>query len=354
MTGGVDVLLRHAWLLQGWWSADGQEPGYALSYRGGWSWPALDLSSSLILDESPGFPLRLQRVWTYASVGATFTFTRLARSLALRAGWSGTGYDSVEAERVLPSALEPFRFRDGLLSEASLQARYSDARRFTRSISPEQGRTVTLSFQLAAPEIGSDYALARARAAVTQYVRIPYTRHVVLALRVAGGAADGTIGGRAPFKLGGYEDPDVLAFLPGTISSPSDQLRGYPRSALQGTAYLLGNVELRFPLAAPTRGRSTWPLFLRRVHGALFVDAGDAFDLPGELAIAGHELDAEQIRFGAGAELRLEVVLGYHLRTDVRVGVARGLGALLGEGRAADRRVDLDPAVVYVTIGPSF
>lgn len=356
LTGGVDVLARHAWAAQGWWSAEAREPGYALSYQGGWSWPRLDLSSLLFVDDSPGLPSRLQRVHQYADAGATFTFTRLARALALRVGWSGTGYESIEPEQPLPPGAEPFRFRDGLLSEASLQARYSDARRFTRSISPEEGRTVALGLALAAPELGSDYSVARARASVAQYLRVPYAGHTVLALRAAGGVADGTIGGRAPFELGGVANADLASLLPGATFSSGDQLRGYPNDALGGTGYVLANVELRFPLAAPTRGRSTWPIFLRRVHGALFVDAGDAFDLPGELPLAGHALALDELRAGVGVELRLEVVLGYYLRTDVRFGVARGLGAVFGAGRAADRAqgIDVDAATAYLTIGPSF
>ena len=352
LTGGMDVLARHAWAAEGWWSAGGKEPGYALAYQGGWSWPQLDLSSSLFIDDSPGLPDRLQRVWHYGDAGATFTFTRLARALALRVGWSGTGYRSIEAERPVPPASEPYRFRDGFLSEASLQATYSDARRFVRSISPEEGREASVGLRLAGPEIGSDHALKRARASLAQYLRVPFTHHWVIALRGAGGVADGTIGGRAPFELGG---PSALALLPGAIAAPNDQLRGYPRGALGGTGYVLGNLELRFPLASPTRGRSTWPLFLRRVHGAVFLDGGDAFDLPGEVTLAGHRLAADELRFGTGAELRLEVVLGYYLRTDVRIGVAQPLGALLGRGRAADRAIGLDDGpVVYLTAGPSF
>ena len=355
-TAGTDVLQRHAWSGQGWWSTRGHEPGYSAAYQGGWSWPALDLSSSLVLDDSPGPPNRLQRVWEYGSAGATFTFTRLSRALALRVGYGAIGYRSVEPEQAIPQVLEPYRFRDGLLSEASFQSRYSDARRFVRSISPEEGRVATVGLRLASPELGSDYALARARASLAQYVRVPFTRHWVVALRAAGGLANGTIGGRAPFELGGLSEPDAFSLLPSAVSAPSDQLRGYARSTFGGTGFVLGNVELRVPLAEPTRGRSTWPIFLRRTHGALFLDAGDAFDRPGEVALAGHRLAADELRFGAGAELRLEVVLGYYLRTDVRIGVARPLGALLGRGRAADRDLGLriDPAVVYVTIGPSF
>jgi Tol biopolymer transport system component len=347
LTGGMDVLVRHTWIASGWWSADGGEPGYAVAYQGGWSWPRLDLSSSLALEESRGPPYRLQRVWTLADAGLGFTWTRLSRALALRVGWSGTRYDTVGPALPAAPVPEAIRFEDGLLSEASLTARYSDARRFVRSISPEEGRTAVALASVAAPELGSDYSVARARANVAQYLRLPFTRHAVLALRAAGGVAEGSIGGDPPFELGGFGDPDPLALVPGAIASPPDQLRGYEHGALGGTGYVLGNLELRFPLGAPGLGRSTWPLFLRRVHGALFADAGDAFDLPGELAFAGHRLDLEQLRFSAGAELRLEVVLGYALRTDVRVGVARALGRVLLRDRAGD-------FTAYVAVGPSF
>jgi hypothetical protein len=355
-TGGADVLLHHAWTASGWWSASGREPGYAIGYQGGWSWPRLDLASSLTIDESPGPPYRLQRVWTLADAGLGFTWTRLARVLALRAGWSGTRYASIETAPAGTPVPARLRFDDGFLSEASLVARYSDARRYVRSISPEEGRTAAVRMSVAAPELGSDYRVARARATLAQYARIPFTRHAVVALRAAGGLAEGTVGLDAPFELGGIGAPDPLALLPGAIAMPPDQLRGYEDGDLAGTGFVLGNLELRFPLAAPRLGRSTWPLFLRRVHGALFVDAGETFDRPGELPFAGHRLDAEQLRFSAGAELRLEVVLGYYLRTDVRIGVARPLGALLGDGRAADRAAGLDPAeaLLFVAVGPSF
>jgi hypothetical protein len=356
LTAGTDVLLRHAWTLEGWWSQKADRPGYALGYQGGWSWPSLDLSSRLGVENSAGPPDRLEEVWNYADVGATFTFTRLARALALRVGWSGTGYRSLEPQGGIPPAFERYRFRDGFLSEASLLARYTDARRFVRSISPEEGRTAALVLGAASPELGSDYRLLRARASVAQYLRIPPTRHAVLAVNLAGGAADGTIGGRAPFEIGGASVPDPLTLVPGTSAPPSSQLRGYPVGALAGTGFVLGNLELRFPLVDTTTGRSTWPIFFRRLHGALFLDAGDAFDLRGQVPLAGHDLSAEELRFSAGAELRVELVLGYYIRTDLRLGVARPLGALLGEGRRADRAAGIDLADLawYVTIGPSF
>jgi outer membrane protein assembly factor BamA len=147
----------------------------------------------------------------------------------------------------------------------------------------------------------------------------------------------------------------VSSLQPGNILVGSNQLRGYASGALGGTGFVLGNLELRTPFGAPLAGRSTWPIFLRRVHGALFLDAGDAFDRPGELPFSGHAFSWREVRASTGAELRLELVLAYSLRTDLRVGVAQPLGAVLGSGRAADRAIGLsDGVTVYVVLGPSF
>ncbi len=355
ITAGEDVLGRHAYALEVWRSVKTRTFGYSAAYQGGWSWPALDLFSSRFVDDSPGVPDRLEAVWTLGGAGLTFTFTRLERVLALRLGWSGTRYDTLGATPPPAPPGTPGAFEDGFLSSVSLGATYTDARRFAHSISPEEGRTASIVLRLASPEIGSDFSLARARASLAQYIRIPGTRHAVAALRLSGGASHGTLGGRAPFELGGLTQADLLGLLL-PEGAPSDQLRGYPSGLLAGDGLLLANLELRFPLFAPERGYSTWPLFLRRVHAALFADAGDAFALGGEtLPFYAHRFEWQRLRFGAGGELRLEVALGYNILTDVRIGVAQGLGKLLAPWSGG--RPQEDPfaeTVVYVLLGESF
>jgi hypothetical protein len=353
LTAGRDVVGHHAYVLQGWWGIESGQAGYALSYQGGWSWPRLDLSSSRFVATSPGEPDRPQSIWTVADAGLSFTFTRVDRALALRLGWAGTIYDSLE--RYDPAAADPDElFEDGFLSSVSLALSYSDARRYARSVSPEEGKTLSLSLSVATPETGSDFDLARAQAAVAGYLRIPGTRHAVLAARLGGGAARGTVGGRAPFALGGIPAPDLLGLFLFGGPGPSNQLRGYRSGALEGDAYLIANLEVRFPIFAPEWGRSTWPVFLRRLHGAVFVDAGDAFALADDPPFDSHPFSWDRIRFGAGAEIGLETFLAYYLQADLRLGVARGLGPLLApwDGGPPD---DPDAVTqVYLTIGAPF
>jgi hypothetical protein len=349
ITGGQDVLARHTWTLQGWRGLSSGENGYTATYLGGWSWPALDLSSSRFIERAhAGNGLRA--VWTPLDAGLDFTFTRLEWSALVRLGWNGTFRDVLGADgrARTPEALAT---HDGFGSELTLLASWSDARRYVRSISPEEGRTLTLVGGLSAKELGSDYELLRGRGSLTQYLRVPFTRHTVLALRVAGGAADGSLGTAAPFTLGGPTQLDPLTIVLGGSAPAADQLRGYPVDWLAGTGFALANTELRFPLLAPERGYSTWPVYLRRVHGAVFADLGDTFDLPGTLPFAGHPFRWDDFRLGAGAEFRLELALGYVLVTDLRLGVARAFGRPF---RGEDREPGVAALTGYAILGGGF
>lgn len=350
-TFGRDAVGEHAWALQGWWGFESEQVGYSATYLGGWSWPRLDLGSSRYVEWSRGYPDRLESVWTPLDAGLTFTFSRLARALAFRVGWSGAIYDTVGEVEPEPAGIRPqWRFEDGFLSEVSLLATYSDAKATPNAISAEEGRTASIGLRVATPELGSDFDLWRTRGAVAQYVRL--RGHTVLTLRAAGGVGQGSLGGRPPFRLGGNSAPLPTAALRLGSTDSSDQLRGYEWGQLRGNAFALLNAELRVPIAAPKLGRTTWPIFLRRLHGAVFLDAGDAFELADEPAFDIHPFRWDAIRFGAGAELRAETVLGYYLPLDVRLGFAHGLGRLLrGEGPGEDPLADPQ---VYVTIGATY
>lgn len=355
LTGGADALLQHIWVAQGWWSAGGRTPGYSLNYQGQWSWPALDFSSSRSVTSSPDPAGRKLSAWNIANAGATFNFDQIGRSLSARLGWSGTRYETLlspPATYVAPN----LRFQDGFLSDASLTFAYSDAREFVRSISSEEGRAATLSFDAAGKETGSDYSLRRMSGTVAQFLKVPGTRHAALLLRASGGVAHGTLGGQAPFTIGGPQlSLNPLDYLLGTLPDGSAAyLRGYAPGELGGTGFYLGTVEGRFPIAAPQLGRDTWPAFLRRVHGSVFVDAGEAFDMNGELPVAGMPANLRDTRFGVGAELGLEMVFGYSLLTDIRLGVATPLGPVFAGGRSVDLRElgEAPPARFYVIIVP--
>ena len=95
-------------------------------------------------------------------------------------------------------------------------------------------------------------------------------------------------------------------------------LRGYRPDTFHGERALLASLEYRFPLIEVGRGGVSAPFFLRRLSGALFVDAGEAWT---DGAFRAGELQA-----GVGAEIRLDLFFSYFLPLTVRLGLAVGLG----------------------------
>jgi hypothetical protein len=142
--------------------------------------------------------------------------------------------------------------------------------------------------------------------------------HHALALKATAGISRGDLSNRHLFVLGGFQQEDLLQSLinPTPLDPTARLLRGFRGGSFRGEAFWLGSAEYRFPLLDVERGAWTLPVYLRRVHGALYADVGDAFT-PGA-----HDL---RLHAGAGAELRAEVVLGWILPTDLRFGCARGL-----------------------------
>jgi hypothetical protein len=350
ITGGSDVLLQHVYLAQGWYGFESRQPGYDVAYLGTWLYPRLELSSARFIDTAPGFPERLEEAWVPLEASATFTDTRLTSSAAFTVGWRAL---RLRALGGVPQVFEPgvADYRDGTASEWSATVTYSDALRFVSSISPEEGRVLSLGLRGADAALGGTFTYARARASISQYLRVPGTSHVVLAVRAALGIARGTLGGRQPFSLGGPAGTDPVSLALSTFLGPvaqGDMLRGYPSGAFAGSSLENGSLELRFPLAVLERGYRAWPVQLRRLHAALFLDAGQVVPAPPS---GGAQLGAlSDLHFGAGGELRAEVVLGYALRTDLRLGLARGLGQLLRSGSQDPEAI----TQVYVTLGPSF
>jgi outer membrane protein assembly factor BamA len=135
----------------------------------------------------------------------------------------------------------------------------------------------------------------------------------VLLARLFVGGAGGDTPPQGAYTLGGEPLGDVAL----TLDDEALPLRGYPLNAFRGDNAVLGSLEYRFPLAESGRGGKTTPFFLRRLHGALFVDAGETWD------DGGFHRDA--LRTGVGAELRLDLTFSYLLPLTLRLGVAKGL-----------------------------
>jgi hypothetical protein len=151
----------------------------------------------------------------------------------------------------------------------------------------------------------------------------------VLAARVAGGWSNGI----APeiYSVGG-ESGSSIEIVPGvrTGTRRTFGVRGWSPDSREGTRALATSVEWRFPITLTTRGAG--PLFLGRLSGSVFGDAGAGWDPRPVAWIA-----------SAGAELALDIAWFYDDVYRLRVGAARPVA---GEGRGKGS--------VYVLLGGSF
>jgi hypothetical protein len=166
----------------------------------------------------------------------------------------------------------------------------------------------------------------------------------VLALRASARMRTGP--GAEPFGIGGASG-DSQDGVVTRIGGPHRFLpvRGFEADDRWGTRGWSASLEYRFPLALVDRGHRLWPVYLDRLSGALFVDAGHAWctarerrpDLFGACPAAG-----ETPLVAAGAELALDFAVFFSVPLRLRAGVGVPI-----EGPRSD------PAF-HIRIGPSF
>jgi outer membrane protein assembly factor BamA len=150
-----------------------------------------------------------------------------------------------------------------------------------------------------------------------------FGRHTVIAARAAVATGWGDIGARRVFSAGGSGPSyPVFDFGRDTIGL----LRGFAPEDVVGSRAAVANLDLRIPLAHPQRGVGSWPLFLRAIHAAAFVDAGSAWNTTFRTA---------DLRTSAGGELSLDLVLLHYVPLTFVSGAAWTRDPVANRSRAA-------------------
>ena len=225
-------------------------------------------------------------------------------------------------------------------------ARYTNARGFPLSVSPERGLSAVVrqEWRFDTGDTGDSGRGRRettARLAGYRSLGQPWghARHV-LAIRGSGGVVRGPGADGGHFALGGVAGEGLSG--PGyelvAAARPEFPLRGYDRGERRGTRAWSATAEYRFPLGLPQKGSGLLPAFLGQVSGDVFLDAGDAWndETGDEGSVAG--LDP---LIATGAEVLFDTLLIYRAPITFRLGVAQALVAPTG-------------TTVYFTIGRSF
>ena len=323
ITSGQDAAERHDYQAVAWWAIDSRQPGWDVVYTNHTLYPDVSLTALRDVETAsgagPGYTERIVQ----GTISASFPFSQIERShsVALRYELTHLAMNTPAADGNNPPS--------GLIAAATLSYAYTDARRFVRSISNEQGQRFALAARVSAKVLGSDFTFGQLSASYARYFRMPwrldgFPLHHVFAVRLGGGVARGDFSERHLFSLGGFDSGDPVRSILNPVGAPVRILRGFTRGAFSGEAYVLGTFEYRLPLLDVETGAWTLPVYLRRLHASAFSDVGDAW-MPFDDGpfLASHP--PFQLHAGAGAELRAEVVFGYVFPTDLRLGCAHGL-----------------------------
>jgi hypothetical protein len=318
-TGAADALGRHAYGGEAGWSSRAR-PDWRVAYAYDRWRPTVFASFSDDTDPWREGVVRTRE----ADLGMLLRVTRVRFTHATFAALH-TAADEFACAGCAPPA-------DAQLRRSALRLgwKISNARAFGYSISAEEGGHLSSTLELPRRALGSDGNGAAATLDGRRYWRL-WPRHGVLALRGAAAASWGDENSRREFRASGH-GPQTAEF--GFDRGAVGLLRGFNEEAVAGTRAAVVNLDYRVPLARIDRGLGTIPVFVRSLHGAVFLDAGHAWT-----GVARWQ----DRKLSAGAEISTDAVVGFALPVTLTAGAAwrqgvaedeRSMAAFVRVGRA--------------------
>ncbi|MCU0606356.1 MAG: hypothetical protein MUF78_02770 [Candidatus Edwardsbacteria bacterium] len=301
MCMGSDALTQINYSASAGYSGSTERPSYSLAVSDA-RWPvtlALSLSDMANARSVRSGNIAIGTYWEREQT------QELGASYTLRRTWCSVT-PAVAYRHQRSSALVwevPERYRQyrpdpwtGHLSRLAVSCSYGDARRYGFSISPEHGRQLYAQAEFYRGWLGSDLDQTAAWARWREYLPTPFRHHVLM--------LDGRIGTWRAGRIGHFDD------------YPAFELRGFADDGFSTLSHLACvTVEYRFPLVRIERGVSTWPIYLKVLHGALFAETG----IP---HLAGRPLSFDDPHRSAGAELRSDWIFSYAVPARLMLGYA--------------------------------
>ncbi|MDD5773680.1 MAG: hypothetical protein PHX78_09485 [bacterium] len=254
-----------------------------------------------------------EKIFTLSAI-VPFTKVNSQQKLTLGYRWKEFSHLSDIASLTGSSGTFP---AEGNLASGRVNYAFNNSKTYTLSISPEHGRSLDFGFERNDKKIGSDFNFNKYTADWHEYINMPWKHHI-LQVRSFFGSSEGEIIPQRAFQLGGD--------FPGNINISADNesvyLRGYPQNSFRGQKVSLASLEYRFPIKYYDKGFDTKPFYLRKLHGAVFTETGNAWD---------NTFRIKDLNSSIGAELRFDLTFGFVSPLTINIGVARGLDKK-GEG----------------------
>ena len=312
-TAGTDVLGYNGYSLTADYGSGRKRGYYNLNYQNDYFYPTIFLKAHA---EPVLYASLLQR-GDYYELNQGLTLAASLPINYLESGYSITAGYQLRDQRALSNLDGNGRFKgisvfqgrqDNLFTGIS----FDNVLRYPYSVSSEEGRRISMLYRRFGRELGNEQESSEVSAEYQEFLRLPFAadKHQILYLRLAGALADGTSQfAQRSFQIGGI--PSDLNPYP---------LRGYPSRSVTGNYVATGTLEYRAPLFFPMHGPGTFPAFAEKVHGALFVDAGEVWD-------RNSSFSGSNVKVGAGVEARMDITLGYWMKVTPTLGFAKGLNS---------------------------
>jgi outer membrane protein assembly factor BamA len=316
LTLGEDVAQRHQYIVTGLYGPKTNRLWYTFDYLYDGLLPTIHLHASDtdvtygdLLQDSQGIKDYVERQKTYGLE----LIVPLIKNQTQHMVTVGYQWKELSAQTKMPpwpgySGPVP---AVGVLASGRIGYRFNSSRRYNFSISPEQGRTIELGYERPDKSLGSDFELNKYTADWHEYINFPWSHHVLLVRAFAGTSTGQKLPQRA-FSLGGDNPGDITL----SIDDQNVFLRGYPANEFRGQTAALASFEYRFPIENIESGDGQAPIFFRRVHGAVFGEAGNAWD---------GTFHGSDLKRSVGVEGRMDLDLAYRLPITLRLGIAKGL-----------------------------
>jgi sugar lactone lactonase YvrE len=318
-TFGADAVERHSYTLSALYGPSKQRTWYDFNYLyDGW-FPSLklraqdiDMTYANLLAQRLGFSAQDDYVERSRMLDASLTFPllELDRQHSLSLGYQRKSVSGL-------TQVPPWSGYDGAIPAQGRQVSgrvdylFNNANKYGYSISPEDGRNIELGYEQLDKKIGSDFNLKKYSVDWHEYIDFPFEHHVLL-LRGYAGKSTGDVIAQRAFQLGGVGPGDMTI----NIEDNNVYLRGYPVNKYRGQKVALATMEYRFPIQNIEWGGGNTPFFFKRVHGAAFAEAGNAWD---------DVFLRADVKRSVGAEASLDMTLGYFLPVTVRLGLYKAL-----------------------------
>jgi hypothetical protein len=361
LTSGFDVIARHSYTVEALHNNRFGDNSAWLWYRyAGLGSPLIDLYASQNFSHDfiySGTTGNLTRVGTLsersriASLQATLIRPRFRNYAVASLGVEAESISYTSAPDTLLPRLPAFYSEAHDYPALIGSLGWSNARRPTLSISPEDGISASVSGRQRWQR-GASGSSTRSVIGVTSVYRsldLPGFAHHVIALRAAGGATDARSPSR--FSAGGISGT-LLEVFPGVSLGEQRRtfgVRGYPVSAEGGIRAYSAAIEYRVPLAAPSRGFRFIPVFIDKTSFTLFGETGRAF-CPGSAVTTNGVCRASDVgnpvMQSVGAELNIDTGLQLDVQARMRLGLAFPI--------ANRDQVLASRAQAYFTFGSSF